>query len=72
MNKNADVNVTDAHGNTSFIIASEMEDSSIAKLLLKGKADIHLKNNNGNTALSMARKLEHTTMVSLFNHHLRV
>jgi len=62
----------DMNGNTALIIASETEDSSIAKILLKSKADIHLKNTNGDTALSIARKLEHTTMVSLFNQYLLV
>jgi ankyrin repeat protein len=62
----------DMNGNTALIIASETEDSSIVKILLKNKADIHLKNNHGNTALSIARKFEHTTMVLLFNHHLLV
>ena len=62
----------DMNGNTALIIASETDDSSIVKILLKIKADIHLKNNHGNTALSIARKFEHTTMVLLFNHHLLV
>ena len=57
------------HGNAALIIASETEDSSLVKKLLKSKSDINLKNNNRNTAFNIARKLEHTTMVSLFNQH---
>ena len=33
----------DMHGNTALIIASETEDSSIVKILLKSKSDINFK-----------------------------
>jgi ankyrin repeat protein len=57
------------HGNAALIIASETEDSSLVKKLLKSKSDIGLKDNNRNTAFNIAIKLENTTMVSLFNQH---
>jgi ankyrin repeat protein len=43
LDKKADVNMKDMHANTALIIASETEDSSSVKILLKSKSDINFK-----------------------------
>ena len=53
--KGADPNVTNEHGDTAVMLASEHGFDTIVELLLDHGANVNAKDNDGDTALDIAR-----------------
>jgi uncharacterized protein len=54
LDKNANINLTDANGMTALMLAVEVQNPALIALLLKYKADKTLKNKDGKTAFELA------------------
>jgi uncharacterized protein len=54
LDKNANINLTDANGMTALMLAVEVQNPKLIAFLLKYKADRTLKNKDGKTAFELA------------------
>ncbi len=61
----ADVNDSDADGNTALILASDRDKKSVCGILIDHGANPFLTNNNGDTAISLAKKNNHNEVAAL-------
>jgi hypothetical protein len=61
----ADVNATDANGNTPLIEAARFGHDEVVTALLIAKADVNAKNRDGKTALTLAAEGGHDEVVRL-------
>ena len=63
--RNADVNATDADGDTPLIEAARFGHDEVVSALLIAKADANIKNRDGKTAIMLAAEAGHDETVRL-------
>ncbi len=62
-----DINTTNVTGLTALMIAAEVNNAAITRILLEHHADRHMANINGETALDIARRKGHKEVMAILN-----